>query len=65
VSDTPGAAPREFVPHSWCIEFPMGAKHPHRMYITHSENRDRAYAEQRAADMRGQLVPLYTDRRTR
>ena len=57
--------PREFVPHTWCIEYPVFPRgEVARTYIKHDADRDRGYAEQRAADLHGIIVPLFTtDRR--
>ena len=48
-----------FVPFAWCIEFGMDST----AFIRHDQRHDRAYAEQRAVDLHGVLVPLFTDRR--
>jgi hypothetical protein len=55
----------ERVPYAWAIEYQVsGERDRHVAFIRHDERHDRAYAMQRAADLHGELVPLFTDRRT-
>lgn len=55
--------PRE--PYAWAIEYRVGGQQEmRRMFVPNDERHDRAYAEQRAADMHGEIVVLIAqDRR--
>lgn len=57
------AEPRQ--PYAWAIEYEVaGDRDRHVAFIRHDQRHDLAYAMQRAADLHGELVPLFTDRRT-
>lgn len=54
----------ERVPYGWSIEYPVaGQREPRVAFILHDDQHDQAYAMQRAADLHGQLVPLFSERR--
>lgn len=52
--------------YAWSIEYhakgPTGGYICHRVFIANDGQHDIAYAEQRAADLHGTIVPLFTER---